>query len=542
MYEALYRKWRPRTFDDVVGQQLITDTLKNQISAQKTGHAYLFTGSRGTGKTTCARILAKAVNCEHTNGGNPCLECDICNDAENFALSDIIEIDAASNTSVNDMRDLREGAIYMPERCKFKVYIIDEVHMLSQSAFNALLKIMEEPPDYVKFILATTEIHKVPETIVSRCQRYDFKRITPEKISERLLMIAQNEGINIEKDATDLIACISEGGMRDAISLLDQCSAFSGNITKQTVSATAGIADRSYIFELIDAFFSKNTTKALEITDSLNSNSKDMQRLCSELVEQLRNIMLLKTSPLVTSVRCMPDERQRLTELAQKVSLSEIISEMSALQECSDKMTKAIDRNTEFEMCVVQISRIKLSDASGLDNTEIYDKIKELEQSFSSQINNVYSHIDSMPKTIVQQVTTAETQQLSESPQPEKIISVPAVPQQKRKNNVLIDNWTVVCDEILKNHPSMGRFFMNTTANLDDDTVIVITSHDSKEFVEQMFNRNEKMKSDIISLVGNNISHKVSRIVFHDASKIETLSPIDSIISEFSGKVTFDNH
>lgn len=205
-------------------------------------------------------------------------------------------------------------------------------------------------------------------------------------------------------------------------------------------------------------------------------------------------------------------------------------------------MTKAIDRKTEFEMCVVQISRIKLSDASGLDNTEIYDKIKELEQSFSSQINNVYSHIDSMPKTIVQQVTTAETQKLSESPQPEKIISVPAVPQQKRKNNVLIDNWTVVCDEILKNYPSMGRFFMNTTANLDDDTVIVITSHDSKEFVEQMFNRNEKMKSDIISLVGNNISHKVSRIVFHDASKIETLSPIDSIISEFSGKVTFDNH
>ena len=541
MYEALYRKWRPRTFDDVVGQELITTTLKNQVSAQKTGHAYLFTGSRGTGKTTCARILAKAVNCEHTDGGNPCLECDICNDAENFALSDIIEIDAASNTSVNDMRDLRDGAVYTPERCKFKVYIIDEVHMLSASAFNALLKIMEEPPDYVKFILATTEIHKVPETIVSRCQRYDFKRIPAEKISERLLMIAQSEGIKIDRDATELIAHISEGGMRDAISLLDQCSAVSGEITKQVVSGVAGIADRTYIFDLIDAFFSKNTTKALEITDSLNSGSKDMQRLCSELVAQLRNIMLLKTSPNVTSVNCMPDEKQRLSELAQKVSLSEIISEMSALQECSDRMTKAIDRKTEFEMCVVQISRIKLSDASGLDNTEIYDKIKELEQSFSSQINNVYSRIDSMPKTIVQQVPVTETQKLSELPQPEKVIDIPAV-RPKKKTSVLVENWTVICDEILKSQPGIGRFFMNTTANVDNDTIYVTTSPDSKVFIEQLLKRDERAKADITSIIEENIGHKV-RLVLRDASEIEAgMSPISSIISEFSGKVTFDNH
>mgnify|MGYP000845638659 FL=1 len=539
MYEALYRKWRPRTFDDVVGQELITTTLKNQVSAQKTGHAYLFTGSRGTGKTTCARILAKAVNCEHTDGGNPCLECDICNDAENFALSDIIEIDAASNTSVNDMRDLRDGAVYTPERCKFKVYIIDEVHMLSASAFNALLKIMEEPPDYVKFILATTEIHKVPETIVSRCQRYDFKRIPAEKISERLLMIAQSEGIKIDRDATELIAHISEGGMRDAISLLDQCSAFSGEITKQTVSETAGIADRTYIFDLIDAFFSKNTTKALEITDSLNSGSKDMQRLCVELVAQLRNIMLLKTSPNVTSVNCMPDEKQRLSELAQKVSLSEIISEMSALQECSDRMTKAIDRKTEFEMCVVQISRIKLSDASGLDNTEIYDKIKELEQSFSSQINNVYSRIDSMPKTIVQQVPTAETQKLSELPQPEKII---APVRTQKKNPVLLDNWAFICDEIFKAYKAIGQCFMYSTAKVDDDTVYIIASPDAKENIEQLLGRDEKAKPDITSIIERNVGHKI-RFVLQDASEIEPqISPIQSIINEFSGKVTFDNH
>ena len=206
MYEALYRKWRPLSFDDVISQPHITKTLKNQIISGRTAHAYLFTGSRGTGKTTCARIFAKAVNCPQCSGGNPCLECSICHDADSFALSDIIEIDAASNNGVNDIRDLRDGAVYTPERCKYKIYIIDEVHMLSASAFNALLKIMEEPPEYVKFILATTEIHKVPATIVSRCQRFDFRRIKPEDIAAKLLYVAQHEDFNLDEKAAALIA------------------------------------------------------------------------------------------------------------------------------------------------------------------------------------------------------------------------------------------------------------------------------------------------------------------------------------------------
>ena len=222
MYKALYRKWRPLTFDDVISQQQTTETLKNQITSEKTAHAYLFTGSRGTGKTTCARILAKAVNCRSMKDGNPCLECDICRDADTGALTDIIEIDAASNNGVDDIRDLRDGAVYMPERGKYKVYIIDEVHMLSPSAFNALLKIMEEPPAYVKFILATTEIHKVPATIASRCQRYDFRRIKPDDIASRLTYIAQQENIDLTPDGAALIARLADGGMRDAVSLLDR--------------------------------------------------------------------------------------------------------------------------------------------------------------------------------------------------------------------------------------------------------------------------------------------------------------------------------
>ena len=232
MYQTLYRKWRPMSFDDVVSQPHITTTLKNQIKTGKTAHAYLFTGSRGTGKTTCARIFAKAVNCENLHDGEPCLDCRICKAADNGTLADIIEIDAASNSKVDDIRELREGVVYTPEMCKYKVYIIDEVHMLSAGAFNALLKTMEEPPEHVKFILATTEIHKVPATIVSRCQHFDFHRIRTEDIVDRLSFIASQEGFTLEKDAAEMIARLSDGGMRDALSLLDQCVAFDDHITE----------------------------------------------------------------------------------------------------------------------------------------------------------------------------------------------------------------------------------------------------------------------------------------------------------------------
>lgn len=356
MYTALYRKWRPLTFDDVISQPHITSTLQNQIRTSRTAHAYLFTGSRGTGKTTCARILAKAVNCINPSDGNPCLDCEICRNAELSALTDIIEIDAASNNGVDDIRELRDGILYTPEHCKYKVYIIDEVHMLSASAFNALLKIMEEPPPYIKFILATTEIHKVPATILSRCQRFDFRRILPEDISARLMYIASQENILLEQDASELIARLADGGMRDAISLLDQCSAFDEKITVQTVSLASGTADRHYIFDIISAIAKNNPSDALGVIDTLYSMSKDMQRLCDEISVQFRNLMLLKASVSDVSIlSCMPDELEILKKLASELDLNTILAKLQILQDCSARLAKCINKRTETEMCIIKL-------------------------------------------------------------------------------------------------------------------------------------------------------------------------------------------
>lgn len=382
MYQALYRKWRPRTFDDVVSQPHITTTLMNQIAAGKTAHAYLFTGSRGTGKTTCARIFAKAVNCPDSHGGSPCLECEICRDADDNALEDIIELDAASNNSVDDIRDIRESAVYTPSRCRYKVYIIDEVHMLSGSAFNALLKIMEEPPEYVKFILATTEVHKVPATILSRCQRFDFRRIRTEDIRDRVLYIAGEENIPVDDTAASLIARIADGGMRDALSLLDQCVAFAGDgaVTAEVVSNAAGIADRGYLFDILEAIFRGDTATALVKTDNLYSMSKDMTRLCEELIMQSRNLMLLKTAPenreLIT---CMPAETERLEKIADSAALSVILSKLDILQQCLERLSRSLNRRVDFEMYLIRLCSAGQGNISDVSLAEVCERISKLE-------------------------------------------------------------------------------------------------------------------------------------------------------------------
>lgn len=358
LYQALYRTWRPKTFDDVISQSHITTALQHQLRDGKTAHAYLFTGSRGTGKTTCARILAKAVNCLHPNpDGSPCLTCDICKDAERGALSDIVEIDAASNNSVDDVRDLREGTVYLPERCRYKVYIIDEVHMLSASAWGALLKVMEEPPEYVKFILATTEVHKVPATIVSRCQRYDFHRIRTEDIAARLRYIAKEENIPLEPDGADMLARLSDGGMRDGLSLLDQCAGVGEPITAELVTRTAGVAGREHIFSILEALENEDGGKALTEVGTLYDQSKDMVRLCDEILEQLRNMMLLKSGAggqdLLT---CLPDEVDSLRALTDKISLQRIFSWIHALQDCRERMQNRPGKRVELEMTLLRMA------------------------------------------------------------------------------------------------------------------------------------------------------------------------------------------
>ncbi len=452
MYKALYRKWRPMTFDDVISQQQTTDTLKNQIMSGKTAHAYLFTGSRGTGKTTCARILAKAVNCRNMKDGNPCLECDICRDADSGALTDIVEIDAASNNGVDNIRDLRDAAVYTPDRGQYKIYIIDEVHMLSAGAFNALLKIMEEPPPYIKFILATTEIHKVPATILSRCQRFDFRRIKPEDIASRLKFIAEQEQLSLTDGGAAMIAKLADGGMRDAVSLLDRCSVGDEVIDENVVSAAAGIAGKEYLFGLLEAIDSGDTAKALSITASLYDMSKDISRLCEELIVQLRNIMLIKVSPDTAEslIVCVADEMQKLRELADKTQLDTVMSHISVLQKCSENMNRAMNRRVEFEMALIKLCGNIRNNTEAIDNSEIYDKIKQLEDKLRNaplqMQNNAPQQAQKPPE-----VLTANAPQNESDP-------VPTVDIKNLKPSDLIpcERWPEVLEEFKQVNPAVA--------------------------------------------------------------------------------------
>ncbi|MGN0630711.1 MAG: DNA polymerase III subunit gamma/tau [Ruminococcus sp.] len=451
MYKALYRKWRPMSFDDVISQPHITSTLRNQVRSGKTAHAYLFTGSRGTGKTTCARILAKAVNCPNAKDGVPCLECDICRDADKGTLSDIIEIDAASNNSVDDIRDLREGTVYMPERCSCKVYIIDEVHMLSPSAWGALLKVMEEPPAYVKFILATTEIHKVPATIISRCQRYDFRRIRTEDIAKRLCYIAEREQLSLHDDAALLIAKISDGGMRDAISLLDQCAAVSEDITAQVVSESAGVAGRSALFDILEAVTAGKAADALRVAGDLYSRSKDMSRLCEELTDQMRNIMLLRLGETSRDLlSCMPDEVERLMELSKKLPMETILSHTAALQDCRERMQRSPNKRIELEMTLIALAMPKPAPVQTVQQVQP-----------------------------VQQITEQRVQPANQKPEPENSAQENSGNAKKLNPEDFkpVENWMDILEEYRNVNPAVSGSLAESSAFVNGNYMLIVTSN-----------------------------------------------------------------
>ncbi len=356
MYLALYRKYRPSTFDDVISQPHITTTLKNQIMGGKHGHAYLFTGSRGTGKTTCAKILSMAVNCLNPKDGNPCLECEACREIASGAAVDIVEMDAASNNGVNDVRMLRDEVAYTPVSCKYRVYIIDEVHMMSTAAFNALLKTLEEPPAHVVFILATTELHKVPATIVSRCQRFEFRRIDINDSADRLLAVAQTEGITLHRDAAELISRLSDGGMRDALSILDRCITAEGDITCDVVRNCAGVADNRYLFSFAEMVANKDLSGCLNLMQQLYSGSKDLARLIDELSGHYRDLMLYKTVPEDKNLlSALPDEYPELERISSMYTLDDILRCLELLQKCADSIGKTRHRRTAAEMTLIRM-------------------------------------------------------------------------------------------------------------------------------------------------------------------------------------------
>ena len=367
MHLALYRKYRSATFDEVISQEHITTTLKNQIKAGTPAHAYLFTGSRGTGKTTCAKLMAKAVNCLSPVDGNPCGECESCK-AIAAGCPDIIEMDAASNNGVDDVRALRDEVMYAPTVCRYKVYIIDEVHMLSSQAFNALLKTIEEPPPHVIFILATTEIHKVPATIASRCQQFRFSRIDVEESTKRLCEIAKKENVNITEDAARLISRLSDGGMRDAVSLLDQCISVSADIDEETVRTTAGIAGTEHLFTLAQCIHEQNAPEALKILDELHNQSKDLMLLLDELLSHFRNLCILSaTNSDFSLIPAGSGTRNDLARQTKEFTLGEIMRCMDILQDCIARTPQTAKRKTVAEMCLIRLCTPRLdSDTSAL--------------------------------------------------------------------------------------------------------------------------------------------------------------------------------
>ena len=363
MYQVLYRKWRPQTFDDVSGQEHITTTLQKEVSTGRLNHAYLFTGSRGTGKTTCAKILSKAANCLNPQNGNPCGECEICRGIDDGSVLDVVEMDAASNRGIGDVRSIIDEVQFKPAnpKCKYRVYIVDEVHMLTTEAFNALLKTLEEPPEHVIFILATTEVHRLPQTILSRCQRFDFHRIPTRAIADRLLYVAQQEDVALSDSAAILIASVADGALRDALSLLDRCIAISTNIDDEVVRNAAGLARKTYLYDLAAAVINKSTEKSLDIIDRLYAESKDMSRLCEELLSHFRALMLIKSVRNPRDILVMSDEEfDEAQTQADYLSLADIVYYMDVLSRSYQRMGHGTGDRTEFEMAMVKLSSAEL--------------------------------------------------------------------------------------------------------------------------------------------------------------------------------------
>ena len=383
MYQVLYRKYRPKVFSDVYGQDHVTSTLKNEIKNGRVSHAYLFTGSRGTGKTTCAKILAKAVNCEHNVDGEPCNECEVCKGLDNGSIYDVVEIDAASNNGVDNIRELRDETNYAPSRGKYRVYIIDEVHMLSTGAFNALLKTLEEPPAHVIFILATTEVHKLPATILSRCQRLDFKRIQPETMAVRLKEVAGLEGLNLDDDAAVLIARIADGALRDGLSILDQCAGRSKDINSDLVSEVAGLAGREAMYKLSDCIANSDSNTAMSIISDLYQNSFDMERLCVEMINHFRNFLVAKTVRKSRElIICTDDEYNTILEASKGFTVESIVFALDLFQNTLVTIKGGASARIEVEMAFIKLCEPKMDESIA----SLLDRVSKLENAIKSGV------------------------------------------------------------------------------------------------------------------------------------------------------------
>lgn len=551
MYRVLYRKWRPAVFTDVSGQEHITSTLQNEVSSGRLNHAYLFTGSRGTGKTTCAKILAKAVNCLNPQNGNPCGECEICKGIDDGSILDIVEMDAASNRKIDDIRQIIDEVQFKPAKCKYRVYIVDEVHMLTTEAFNALLKTLEEPPEHVIFILATTEVHKLPQTIRSRCQRFDFHRIPPKAIADRVEYVVSQENAEITESAALMLASVADGALRDALSLLDSCLAVSSHIDEEVVRNVAGLVSKTYLFELATAIINKNPTKSLEIIDRLYSESKDMARLCDELVEHFRALMLIKTIKNPRDILIMSDDEfeQAVTQ-SDYLSLADIVFYMDVLSRAYQRMGRGTGDRTELEMALVKLS------ATELDGTveALTARVTALEKAVKRGITVNYAQPaqQSVQAEATQSASVPNTQTEVEEPfakpEPEHKKAPVAKPAPEVKSvaqrasvnlDELYDNavpfarWVEVVDSLKSVSRSIAAAFAGSTAYESGNYLLIDTNNELAFDLLRQNGRRTEIKQTLLELTGKNYS--LGPYKRSTPKKVEKTDPLNSLVQSLEG-------
>lgn len=551
MYRVLYRKWRPAVFTDVSGQEHITSTLQNEVSSGRLNHAYLFTGSRGTGKTTCAKILAKAVNCLNPQNGNPCGECEICKGIDDGSILDIVEMDAASNRKIDDIRQIIDEVQFKPAKCKYRVYIVDEVHMLTTEAFNALLKTLEEPPEHVIFILATTEVHKLPQTIRSRCQRFDFHRIPPKAIADRVEYVVSQENAEITESAALMLASVADGALRDALSLLDSCLAVSSHIDEEVVRNAAGLVSKTYLFELATAIINKNPTKSLEIIDRLYSESKDMARLCDELVEHFRALMLIKTIKNPRDILIMSDDEfeQAVTQ-SDYLSLADIVFYMDVLSRAYQRMGRGTGDRTELEMALIKLS------ATELDGTveALTARVTALEKAVKRGITVNYAQPaqQSVQAEAAQSASVPNTQTKVEEPfakpEPEHKKAPVAKPAPEVKpvaqrasvnldelydNAVPFARWVEVVDSLKSVSRSIAAAFAGSTAYESGNYLLIDTNNELAFDLLRQNGRRAEIKQTLLELTGKNYS--LGPYKRSTPKKVEKTDPLNSLVQSLEG-------
>ncbi len=500
-HQAIYRKWRPLTFDDVVGQEHITRTLKNQISQGTVGHAYLFCGTRGTGKTTCAKILSRAVNCLNPVNGNPCNECDVCKGILDGSIMDVTEMDAASNNGVEDIRDIKEDINYVASNSKYTVYIIDEVHMLSTSAFNALLKTLEEPPENVVFILATTEAHKVPQTILSRCQRFDFKRIRNEDIMVRMKEIAYADGFDITDDAYKILASLAEGSMRDGLSIMERVISACGNhVSAKDIEDTLGISSADFVFELTNAISDGDAGKVVEIIDKAVSDGKELPQLATSMLSHFRSLMLCKVSPDPESL--IDTDAQTLVKLkaqSEKLSFDKINHATTVISSAMADARVAKSSRIVYELAFIKLARPDMDSTpeavmdrlSTVENKLMSQGIPQVTQQSVADNSDIIKRLELVENAIKNGVTATVIDKAEPESKPEKKSSRMFVPIPEDELNfdyptaVLARNWEKLIKQMMRLNTPLAMPLRNCIVTFDREGLILLVPEDRNQFTER---------------------------------------------------------